>query len=439
MKHLRVKTFTSSTFKRFGLFDESFKIYCTNSGPQNIQIFSTIVERVQESENNTTVSLISGTYNKLGYKAFIAYYQDESGLGVSGLASPTSLSVTIDHILHPHYSYALTLGKLALVSNRLPPNTSLLGQQSVSLDQWGMILTISLPTDVYWQTLKKLTPYIIIFWLMLFIILFSLHLGFIGYRQSLTYCLQQAIENETIDVYYQPIVSLNHKKAHNLEALIRWKSPHHGRVSPPTIIEISRRADLLHELTWMVLRKVGQFYRENPSLLEGISTAVNIDRLTLLDDSIIPALKRTLAEYPELKGRLYLEVTETYALTDEELPLMIDKLTEVKNLDIRLSVDDFGTGYSGLDFLRRFPFDTLKIDRIFIADLQEDEFTPQVLSSVVSLAKELNMTIVAEGVERQEQLDIIEPLGIHYIQGYYCSAPLPQEKIIQWIKDKSLQ
>ena len=85
-----------------------------------------------------------------------------------------------------------------------------------------------------------------------------------------------------------------------------------------------------------------------------------------------------------------------------------------------------------------FPFDTLKVDRIFIANLQEDEFTPQVLTSVVSLAKELNMKVVAEGVERQEQLDIIEPLRVELIQGYYFSAPLPETKVLNWIKERQL-
>lgn len=112
---------------------------------------------------------------------------------------------------------------------------------------------------------------------------------------------------------------------------------------------------------------------------------------------------------------------------------MVSRFEHLKVLGVGLSVDDFGTGYSGLDFLRRFPYDTLKLDQIFIANI-DDPFTRQVLTSVTQLAKELGMDLVAEGVERQDQLDAVKALGVDKVQGYYFSQPLPKDQVIAWVE-----
>lgn len=112
---------------------------------------------------------------------------------------------------------------------------------------------------------------------------------------------------------------------------------------------------------------------------------------------------------------------------------MVSRFEHIKALGIGLSVDDFGTGYSGLDFLRRFPYDTLKLDQVFIANLKDDQFTRQVLTSITILAKELGMKLVAEGVEREDQLEAVRLLGVDRVQGYYFCRPLPKDQIITWI------
>lgn len=223
-----------------------------------------------------------------------------------------------------------------------------------------------------------------------------------------------------------------------MEALIRWHSPYHGNVSPPFIVEMSEKLGLIDELTWMVIRKVGDFYREYPAQLSGISISVNVDRHSLLKQEFAGTLAHILTEYPELKDRLVLEVTETSVLNAVDLPIMVSRFEHIKTLGVSLSVDDFGTGYAGLDFLRRFPYDTLKLDKVFTDSLQDDQFTCQVLTSMTKLAKELNMELVAEGVEREDQLEAVRALGVDRVQGFYFCRPLPRQNVIAWLEQNTI-
>ena len=433
IKRLRHKTFYSPFFKEFGLFNEDFRVYCTNFGARDFGIFSTIKNRIKQSKDHTTVSLVKS--HTLDEKTFLAFYLGENGIGANGLAPPHSLSMDVNHLLLPDYPYELTIGKQALVSKELQINSRILEKKVVSLDDWAMTLKVYFPLNVYLDKVVTLLPFGVFLWVLLWLVFCTLHSGFLYYRRSLPHCLKRAIRDSNMEVYFQPVVTLDKNRIHDMEALIRWRSPYHGQVSPLSIIEVAGRLNLLDELTWMVMRKVGQFYRDNEKVLNSVITAVNVDRYCLLKDDFMPSFIKILEEYPELKGRLGLEVTETSALTATELPLMVSRFEHIKALDIRLSVDDFGTGYSGLDFLRRFPYDTLKLDRVFIASLKDDQFTQQVLSSITKLAKELKMKIVAEGVEREDQLEAVKALGIDSVQGYYFCAPLPPEQVLVWIKE----
>jgi len=251
--------------------------------------------------------------------------------------------------------------------------------------------------------------------------------------------VKRAIRQSAIDVHFQPIVPINGLGEYSLEALIRWQSAYHGRVPPPVIVEMSERLGLIDELTWLVIRKVGDFYREYPTQLSGVSISVNVDRHSLLKQGFADTLAQILQEYPTLKGRLVLEVTETSVLNEIDLPIMISRFEHIKTLGVSLSVDDFGTGYAGLDFLRRFPYDILKLDKVFIDSLLDDEFTLQVLMSMTKLAKELNMELVAEGVEIEDQLEAVRALGVDRVQGYYFCRPLPKQDVIAWLEQNTIR
>ena len=432
IKRLQKATFYSSTFKEFGLFNADFKVYCSNLGPMNITIYKSVSSRIEASEGRKTVSLMRS--NTLGESTFFAFYQRADGLGVNALAPPSELAASVDQILLPDYFYELTIGKQILSSNRNSIDSSALKKKAVLLDDWSIALTVFLLSSVYWDVLLSLLPWMFMCWVVLFIAFYIGHVVLVYYRRSLRHGIKRAIKDNSIDVHFQPIVSLKSGEFHEMEALIRWRSPHYGQISPLVIVEISEQLGLIDDLTWMVIRSVGDVYREYPTQLKDINISVNVDRYSLLKESFVSHLETLLKEYPELKGRLGLEVTETSALTVIELPLMVSRFEYIKALGIRLSVDDFGTGYAGLDFLRRFPYDTLKLDKVFIDSLQDDQFTRQILTSITKLAKELNMELVAEGVERKDQLDAVRALGVNRVQGYYFCRPLPKDQVIAWLE-----
>lgn len=428
---LRRLAFYSSTFKELGLFGQDFRVFCSNYGAVDIPIFSSIVTRIESSAARKTVSLVHS--KSLGDPTFFAFYQSVNGIGVNGLAPPVRFSTLIDPIILPDYFYELTIGKRILSSNRDGMDSDIWNKKVVSLDDWSMTLDIFLPSNLYWQRLQSLAPFTLIGWLILLFVFYTTHLVSVYYRRSMRHCIRRAIKSAEIDVYFQPVVSLNPGESLEMEALLRWQSLNHGYVSPLVVVKVASELGLMDELTWVVIRKVGAFYREYPDQLIDIKTSVNVDRFSLLKESFAPKLASILEEYPELKGRLGLEVTETSVLNHDELPLMVSRFEHIKALGIGLSVDDFGTGYSGLDFLRRFPYDTLKLDQVFIANLKDDQFTRQVLTSITILAKELGMKLVAEGVEREDQLDAVRLLGVDRVQGYYFCRPLPKDQIITWI------
>ncbi|MDE8604299.1 EAL domain-containing protein [Marinomonas sp. RSW2] len=429
---LRRMTFYSPTFKEFGLFNDNFRVYCTTYGPRDFAIFSSIVNRIKESSERKTVSLVRS--HSLGESTFFAFYQGADGLGINGLAPSQVLAVDVDYLLSPDLPYELTIGKQTVVSSEYNHKSSVLAKRVESLDGWAISLVVFSPFSLYWGHLVSLLPFMFIFCLLCCLIFYTAHGGILYYRYSLPLNIKRAIKDNSIDVHFQPIVSLKAGGFHEMEALIRWHSPYHGQVSPLVIVETSERLGLIDDLTWMVIRKVGDFYREYPIQLKEINISVNVDRYSLLKESFAPNLEGIIAEYPELKGRLGLEVTETSALTVTELPLMVSRFEHIKALGIRLSVDDFGTGYAGLDFLRRFPYDTLKLDKVFIDSLKDDQFTRQILTSITKLAKELNMALVAEGVEREDQLDAVRALGVDRVQGYYFCRPLPKDQVITWVE-----
>ena len=436
LKRLRSATFYSPTLKEIGIFDSEFTVFCTSLGPTNFKVYKSISKRITESADRKTVSLVNS--NTLGESTFFAFYQRPDGLGVNGLAPPQSIAVSVDQILLPDFYYDLTMGKRIFSSNKVGEDFSVLAQQQVSLADWAMTLVVFLPTSLFLEHLWSLSPFAFLSWLVLFVVFYLSHLVINYYRRSLRHCIKRAIKNKAMEVHFQPIVSLKDDGYYEMEALIRWRSFRHGQVSPLVIVDMADRLGLIDELTWMVIRKVGDFYREYPEQLRHIKISVNVDRHSLLKECFASDLSHILEEYSELKGRLGLEVTETSALNSAELPLMVSRFEHIKSLGIGLSVDDFGTGYAGLDFLRRFPYDTLKLDQIFIASLKDDQFTRQILTSVTKLAKELNMELVAEGVEREDQLNAVRELGVDRVQGYYFCRPLPKEQVIAWLAEHTV-
>lgn len=246
--------------------------------------------------------------------------------------------------------------------------------------------------------------------------------------------LENSIKNEEIILYYQPQINIKNSKLLGLEALIRWKHPTKGLISPESFIPIAEETGLIAPLGKYVMHKACEQNKEWQ--LKGyppVSISVNISayqfQYTDLLKIVAEILKDTKLEAKWLK----LEITESIGI--DNISYAISIIEKFKEHGIRVSLDDFGTGYSSLDYLRKLPISEVKIDQSFIKDIMSDLNSQIITQSIIELAHKLNLTVVAEGVEKYEQLEFLRKHNCDEVQGYIFMRPLPSEEI-EWIVKK---
>jgi len=242
-------------------------------------------------------------------------------------------------------------------------------------------------------------------------------------RLSLNNELYQALKNNEFVVHYQPQVDASTGSITGMEALVRWQHPQRGLVSPAAFLPLAEENGLIVSISDYVMERSCQQITEWRSA--GISVphiAVNISTKHFYDIDLVARLKELLTIY-KLKGSdITLEITETTAMNSPEKIIPI--LNEIKAMGVGLAIDDFGTGHSSLAYLKRFPIDTLKIDRAFVMDLETDSDDEKIVIGILSLGKVFSMSVVAEGVETLEQATILLNHGCETIQGYLFSKPV---------------
>lgn len=236
--------------------------------------------------------------------------------------------------------------------------------------------------------------------------------------------LRQAIKAQQFELFYQPQV--NHLgKIVGAEALIRWIHPQGGMISPDSFIPLAEETGLIIPIGDWVLQTAGQqlnLWQQNPDTQE-LTLAVNVSYIQFRQADFVEKIRRLVEEFPLVKGKLKLELTESLFVDDIETA--IARMSELNNLGIQFSIDDFGTGYSSLQYIKRMPLSQLKIDRSFISGLETDANDQSIVKMIVVMAQELGMNVIAEGVETVEQRDHLIELGCHYFQGYLFSKPQP--------------
>lgn len=242
--------------------------------------------------------------------------------------------------------------------------------------------------------------------------------------------LQRALNNKELVVYYQPKVALNGSVLPAVEALVRWQHPTQGLLAPDLFIPTAEQHDLIDELTWVVLNQaLAQCQLWGQSGLT-MQVAVNMSANTLKDLQI-PEKMEHLIKYFGLKpSQLILEITESALM--QELVKSLDILTRLRIKGIHLSIDDFGTGYSSMVQLHRAPFSEIKIDRSFVATMEEDPEAATIVEIIIMLGHKLNMKVVAEGVETNSCQAILKELTCDRAQGYLFAKPMPARKIHSW-------
>src|SRR5215211_2685516 len=237
--------------------------------------------------------------------------------------------------------------------------------------------------------------------------------------------LRRALEKDELCVYYQPIVSLANGELHGFEALVRWRHPERGIVSPDDFIPLAEETGLILPIGLRVLRDACmqlQKWQQYSLSHRDLIMSVNLSGKQLTQPDLIARIEEVLHESQINPWHLKLEITETVVMENPELAAV--PLAKLRGLGLRLSIDDFGTGYSSLSYLNRFPVDTLKIDRSFVTSMNEADENLQIVKTIITLAGNLGMQVVAEGVETEEQLEQLRSLKCQYGQGFLFSKPL---------------
>jgi len=245
--------------------------------------------------------------------------------------------------------------------------------------------------------------------------------------------LRSALEKNELDVYYQPIVHLPDENVAGFEALLRWRHPQRGLLLPDEFIAHAEETGLIVALGRFALeraaRDLAEWQRYFP-IEPPLSVSVNVSKRQFRDPDFAALVKSVLAQHELAAGTLKLEITESAISTSENAGAVI---SELEKLGIGLAIDDFGTGVSTLGQLREVPFDILKVDKSFLAPAGDGNESMVVLNSIVSLAKDLNRTLVIEGVETDEDLTRVKAMGCEYAQGFFYSVPLSASDVLNFI------
>jgi len=248
--------------------------------------------------------------------------------------------------------------------------------------------------------------------------------------------LRTAIEKQQLELFYQPKIRAYQHHICGVEALIRWRKEDGKMISPFEFIPVAEQTGLIITIgDWVIEQAFQQlkdwqniFIKQGAlSLLESFSIAVNLSAKQFQHPDFIFNIKQHLLKAEIDAKYIELEITESLLINDIEQSIQI--MHQLKDIGFKLSIDDFGTGYSSLSYLKQFPIDNLKIDRAFVMDIENNDDDKVLAKSIIDLAHNLNLAVIAEGVENQQQLAIIEALGAEEIQGFYFSKPKPANEI----------
>jgi predicted signal transduction protein with EAL and GGDEF domain len=245
-------------------------------------------------------------------------------------------------------------------------------------------------------------------------------------RRELEMDLRRALVNGEFELHYQPLVNLQDNDITGFEALLRWRHPARGLVSPVEFIPVAEETGLIVPLGEWVLR---QACTETAPWPGHLKVAVNLSPAQLKSRNLVQVVINALAAAGMAASRLQLEITESVLMQNTFATL--GTLHQLRNLGVQIAMDDFGTGYSSLSYLRSFPFDKIKIDRSFIADLSNGAEPLAIVHAVTNLAKSLSMISTAEGVETQQQLEKLQAVGCNEMQGYFFSHARPADEIVK--------
>lgn len=258
-------------------------------------------------------------------------------------------------------------------------------------------------------------------------------------RLSLISDLRNALDQNQLIMEYQPVINIKTGTVISAEALLRWNHPVRGKVFPDDIIPAAEQTGLINPITYWIIDTTAKYNKKLKSQGIDIKIAINLSVYNLQDDNFVENIIGIFNKNEIPASNFIMEITESVMMTNPNKS--IDVLKRLDDLDIEIAVDDFGTGYSSLAYLKRLPLSKLKIDKSFIMDMIEDDNDAMIVRSTIDLAHNLGMQVIAEGIEEEEMLNLLDILGCDYGQGYFISRPISTDNFEQWIlqKNKLLQ
>lgn len=243
--------------------------------------------------------------------------------------------------------------------------------------------------------------------------------------------LRSAIENEALEIHFQPIINLSAGRISGVEALVRWPHPKLGLLFPDSFVPLAERSGMILKLGQVVLKKTLGVCAECHDISAAMVVAVNLSAKDLQNPALPGQVAKVLKQTGMAPRHLKLEITESAIMADQTQALGI--LKALSAMGVRLAIDDFGTGYSSLAYLKTLPVNEIKIDRSFVTDMLSDRNNAAIVKSTIDLAHNMGLKVIAEGVEDRETYAELAALGCDEAQGYYMSRPLPPSELIEWI------
>jgi diguanylate cyclase (GGDEF)-like protein len=249
--------------------------------------------------------------------------------------------------------------------------------------------------------------------------------------------LQDAIDKDQFELYFQPQVSLDSREIFGAEALIRWKNGDKGFIRPDIFIPVAEQSGQIYEITEWTINSALWLITSWPQTAKPLKVAVNISTKMLKEPGFVEFVTSAVRIHSVEYDRLTLEITESALV--EDMSASFNILDEFKSLGINISIDDFGTGYSSMAYFKNIPANELKIDQSFISYMLENQMDQHIVKTVIQMAKGFDLTVVAEGIEDQETFDALNRLGCDIAQGYHLAKPMPQEEFLTWLNNYSVE
>jgi len=267
-------------------------------------------------------------------------------------------------------------------------------------------------------------------------VVFSAEMGAeIRERVRLLQALRHAVESERLFVVYQPQINLTTGKPVGVEALIRWRNEEGAYVPPDRFIPLAEASGMIVAIgDWVLRMACHELIRLQALGLPDLRMSVNVSQIQFRHPEFLSKLRAAVEDTGINPRCLELEITESVAMEDPDF--ILDILQKVRRMEISVAIDDFGTGYSSLSHLRQLPIDRLKIDRAFVSELNQAVVGGHIAAMVIELGRNLNLTIIAEGIESEAQAEILRQMGCHEAQGYLYGMPMVSQQLVEWIESR---